>query len=129
MHEYQYILADFLQHSKEIAEQAKTIRSNMEENEVEQLEALQGLFEKRQDLLQQLAEFIQHADFKWTEDDKQVLQQLKAYDDMLQPLLNNLHQSFLAQMNRVSQTKQVSTKYMGAYQNLSSEGSFIDKRK
>lgn len=126
---YQNVLAKFLQVTKEIHNQVKILDSNMKDNENGQVENLQSLFEKRQQLINQLESFKQQADFQWTEEDKQIILQLKDLQQMIQPLMNGLHQSFKTQMNQINQSKQGSRKFVGAYQNVSTEGSFIDKRK
>jgi len=126
---YQNDLKALLQMSKEIFERANSIQSKMEDNEAEQLETLQMLFEKRELAIQQLDVYIKQPDFQWTEEDRVLIAQLKETDQKLQPLMNGLHQSFLTQMNKINQTKQVSKKYIGAYQNMAANGSFIDKRK
>ena len=122
-------LIEFLQLTKEIYHQAKAVHSKMEDNDNEQLEAIQLLFDKRQQAIEQMESQIQQTSFEWTAEDLLVIENLKEIEQLLQPLMNQLHKSFLSQMNRITQTKQVSTKYMGAYQNMATEGSFIDKRK
>ena len=129
MNEKHYELSEFLQLTQEIYYQAKGVHSKMEDNDTEHLEAIQVLFNKRQQAIEQMESSIQQPTFEWTTEDKDVIVQLKEIEQVLQPLMNSLHQSFLSQMNRITQTKQVSTKYMGAYQNMATEGSFIDKRK
>jgi len=129
MKEQQYALTEFLQLTEEIYHQTKAVHSKMEDNDNEQLDAIQALFDIRQQAIEQLESYIQKTTFEWTAEDKLVILQLKEIEQTLQPLMNSLHQSFLLQMNRITQTKQVSTKYMGAYQNMATEGSFIDKRK
>ena len=129
MKEKHTALIEFLQLTKDIYHQAKAVHSKMEDNDHEQLVLIQALFDKRQQVIEQMEIYIQQSTFEWTAEDKPVIQQLKEIEQALQPLLNSLHQSFLLQMNRITQTKQVSTKYMGAYQNMATEGSFIDKRK
>lgn len=129
MRDYQRSLTDLLQITEDISKQAKAIHSNMNQNEPKQLENLQILVEKREDVMKQLDSYMQQKDFLWTEEDKQKIQKLKMLDQTLQPQMNNLYQSFLKQMNRINQTKQVSKKYIGAYQNMTTDGSFIDKRK
>jgi len=125
----QNALTRLLQLSDEIHEQAKAIHSNMENNEAEQLETLQLLFEKREFVIKQFDTYMQQTGFQWTQENRNVIHKLHDYEQKLQPLINSLHLSFLTQMDKISQTKQVSKKYMGAYQNSSTEGSFIDKRK
>jgi len=122
-------LSEFLQLTEEIYRQAKAVHSKMEDNDIEHLEAIQAMFAKRQQAIEQMESHIQQTNFEWTTEDRLVIAQLKEIEQTLQPLMNSLHQSFLSQMNRITQTKQVSTKYMGAYQNMATEGSFIDKRK
>lgn len=129
MTEKQYALSEFLQLTKEINNQAKAVHSKMEDNDNEQLEAIQALFDQRQQAIEQMETYIQQTNFEWTAEDRLIIEQLQEIEQVLQPLLNSLHQSFLLQMNRITQTKQISTKYMGAYQNMATEGSFIDKRK
>lgn len=129
MSEYQNDLTGLLHLTEEIHEQATSVHSKMEDNESEQLETLQLLFENREFVIKQLDTYMQQVGFHWTEEDRKVIHKLKEYEQLLQPQINSLHQSFLTQMNRISQTKQVSKKYMGVYQNTTTEGSFIDKRK
>jgi len=129
MTEKHYPLSEFLQLTQEIYYQAKTVHSKMEDNDNEHLESIQALFDNRQQAIEQIEIHIQQMNFEWTAEDRLVIEQLKEIEQALQPLMNSLHQSFLLQMNRITQTKQVSTKYMGAYQNIATEGSFIDKRK
>ena len=129
MTEKHYPLSEFLQLTQEIYYQAKTVHSKMEDNDNEHLESIQALFDNRQQAIEQIEIHIQQMNFEWTAEDRLVIEQLKEIEQTIQPLMNSLHQSFLLQMNRITQTKQVSTKYMGAYQNIATEGSFIDKRK
>ena len=129
MKEHQNVLTELLQLTEEIYGKAKAIRLKMEDNEAEQLETLQLLVEKREQVIKQLDDFMQQVDFQWTEEDRTLIQKIKEIEQVLQPLMNGLYQSFLTQMNRINQTKQISKKYIGAYQNVSTEGSFIDKRK
>ncbi|MGE6487484.1 flagellar protein FliT [Paenisporosarcina sp. NPDC076898] len=126
---YQNVLADYLQLTEEIHNQAKKLYSNMKDNENGQVENLQSLFEKRQQLIDELESYIQQADFQWTDEDKQIIHQVKDFQQMIESLMTGLHQSFKTQMKQINQTKQGSRKFIGAYQNVSTEGSFIDKRK
>lgn len=129
MKAYQNDLTKLLEVTEEVYRLAKTIDTKMEHNDEGQLETLELLFGKRQKVIHQLAGFIEQQDFKWTEEDKKTISKLKNYETLLQPLVSGLYRSFTMQMNRISQTKQVSQKYIGAYQNMATEGSFIDKRK
>jgi len=129
MNGYHKDLTGLIQLTEEIHNQAKGIRLKMEENDAEQLEALQRILEKRGEAIQKLDTCMQQKKIQWTNEDKEIITQLKEYEQKLQPLMNGLHQSFLSQMNSISQKKQVSQKYIGAYQNTTTEGSFIDKRK
>ena len=115
--------------TEDIKELAQSIGSKMEDNEVEHVEILQSLMEKRQEVISQLDNYIQQPGFHWNTEDRKMIAELKQHDTTLQPLLNGLHRSFLAQINRLNQTKQVSKKYYNAYQQMATDGSFIDKRK
>lgn len=126
---YQTVLAEFLQLTEEIYQQAKALFSDMKDNDAQQVENLQSLFDQRQQLITQLDTYVQQSDFQWTDEDKQSILQLKETEQKLQPLMKNLHKSFSLQLNRINQTKQGSQKYVNAYRNVSIEGSFIDKRK
>ena len=126
---YKKELQSLLEITEEIYNQALTVHPNMEENEPENLEAVQNLFEKRQEVINRLDPHLQQPNFQWTPTDREQIKKLQAYEQKLQPLLKGLHQSFLTKMNRINQNKQVSKKYFDAYQNTSTEGSFIDKRK
>ncbi|WP_033542926.1 flagellar protein FliT [Planococcus sp. CAU13] len=129
MDAYQLKLAEFLDLTEKLNAQAKAVHSKMDDNEVEQIEAVQALFEKRQTVIDQLSEYTKNPEFTWTTEDKKVIKQLKDHEDELQPLLNRLHQSFSVQLNKMNQTSQASKKYVGAYQTPSTGGSFIDQRK
>ncbi|WP_172371426.1 flagellar protein FliT [Sporosarcina jiandibaonis] len=126
---YEKELDTLLKLTEEVYVQALSINSNMEENEPEELEVVQRLFERRQKVIDQLETYTKQPNFQWATTDREQIKKLQDYEQKLQPLLNRLHQSFLAKMNRINQNKQVSQKYFGAYQNTSTEGSFIDKRK
>ena len=120
---------ELLDLTKELLSQAATVDSKMENNGDEQLEALQEQFDKRELIIGNLAKCIGTEGFHWSAEDRVVIAELKLLEESLQPLINSLHQSFGKQMNRISQTKHMSKKYIGAYQNSGAGGSFIDKRK
>ncbi|MGB3259863.1 flagellar protein FliT [Paenisporosarcina sp.] len=122
-------LMELLDLTKELHKQATTIDSKMENNEDGQLEALQEQFDKRQTIIGNLTESIGIEGFQWTSEDRDVIAELKVLEESLQPIINGLHQAFGKQMNRISKTKHMSQKYIGAYQNSGAGGSFIDKRK
>lgn len=126
---YEKSLNELLKLTEEVYVQALSINSNMEENEPEALEKVQTLFEKRQEVIDQLEPYTKQPNFQWAPTDREQIAKLQNYEQKLQPLLHGLHQSFLTKMNRINQNKQVSKKYFGTYQNTSTEGSFIDKRK
>ena len=122
------IMYAFLEQTQELYKKAKHINSRMEANEEGIVEALEALFDHRQEAISQLDTFVKQKNFQWTAEEQEIIQQLKEIEQKLQPLLNNLYQSFSAQVKRVTQTKQFSKKYIGAYQTVATEGSFIDKR-
>lgn len=126
---YEKGLNTLLKLTEEVYFQAQSVNSNMEENEPEELEAVQRIFENRQEVIDQLETYTKQPNFQWAPTDSEQIAKLQDYEQKLQPLLNGLHQSFLAKMNQINQNRQVSKKYFGAYQNTSTEGSFIDKRK
>lgn len=129
MLEYQLRLTELLQLTEEIFHKAQAIRSTMEDNDTEQIIAVQELFNQREITIQGLDQAKQQPAFKWSDEDQKIISKLKVLEQQLQPLMNGLHQAFLTQINRISQTKQVSKKYIGAYQNTAAGGSFIDQRK
>jgi len=129
MSEYKEALNGLLHLTKELHEKAKSIRLKMDENKDEQLESIQLLVQDRELAIQQLDAHVKQPNFQWTEEDRAMIAQLKETDQKLQPLMSGLHQSFLTQMNKINHTKQVSKKYIGAYQSMAANGSFIDKRK
>jgi flagellar protein FliT len=126
---YKKKLMELLELTKELHLQANAVDSKMENNGDGQLETLQELFEKRQVIIGNLAELIGTEGFRWTSEDRALIVELKMLEESLQPLINDLHQAFGTQLNRISQTKHMSKKYISAYQNSSVGGSFIDKRK
>ncbi|WKA53929.1 flagellar protein FliT [Planococcus shixiaomingii] len=128
MNGYQHELSELLALTEEVFGQAQTIRSNMNENEEDSLEEIPALFERRGQAIERLDAFIQTKAFQWSEQDQKIIKQLQEIEHKLQPLINNLYESFSQQMKRISQTKQVSKKYIGAYQTTATDGSFIDKR-
>lgn len=125
----QRLLTELLQLTEEINDQLKKIRPNMNENESELLEQVQYQVEKRGDIIHQLKESKQQQDFQWAQEDQEKIQKLQTLEQVLQPLMNNLYRSFAKQMDRINQTKTVSKKYFGGYQTMTTDGSFIDKRK
>lgn len=130
MRNQQILLNSLLQITENLIEQAKEIQTNIKDNETQQLENVQILVDKREQSIQQLDAYMkQQQDFQWTQEEQQTIRELKTLEHSLQPLMNNLYDSFLKQMDRIHQTKQVSKKYFAAYQTISTDGSFIDKRK
>lgn len=126
---YERHLTDLLEQTKELHQKAAAVDTKMENNEDGQLEELQALFEQRQETIGLLSGFIGTDGFHWTKSDREKISDLKQLEEVLQPLINGLHKAFGEQLNRINQTKQMSKKYMGAYQNAGAGGSFIDKRK
>ncbi|TWT27810.1 flagellar protein FliT [Planomicrobium sp. CPCC 101110] len=125
---YKNELTKVLQLTEEVYKQAKTIHSNMKDNEDGKLDELQSLLEKRGQAILRLDAFIQKQGHQWIPEDRYIIEQLKELEIKLQPLITGLYNSFSNQMKRINQTKQASKKYIGAYQMVSTDGSFIDKR-
>lgn len=122
------IMYAFLKQTRELYEKAQHINARMEDNEEGIVESLETLFDNRQESIHQLDTFMKQRNFRWSEEEHSIIEQLKEIDQHLQPLINNLHQSFFAQITRITQTKEMSKKYSGAYQEMATAGSFIDKR-
>lgn len=129
MTDYQAVLAELLQLTEEIVEQAEAVHLNMQHNQPEQLEALQRRVAQRDQVIKRLDAHMKLSDFHWTTADRQTIHKLKQYEQMLQPRMNALQQSFLTQMNRIQQTKKVAKKYRGVYHRVTPDGAFIDQRK
>lgn len=125
---YQIELNEMLRLTEEVYKKAQMIQTNMKDNEDGSLDEIPTLFLKRGQVIEQLDEFIQQKDFRWTAEEQAIIQQLQEIEEKLQPLITNLYDAFSKQMKRISQTKQASKKYIGAYQTVSTDGSFIDKR-
>ncbi len=126
MSERTELLTGFLSLTTAIHTQASAIDSDMEKNNAEQLETLQDLFDQRQQTIETLAS---QATGEWNAEQQQLIGQIQEIEVELQPLIGKLHKQFSVQMNRISQTKQASGKYAGAYRQTASGGSFIDQRK
>ncbi|MFC4711680.1 flagellar protein FliT [Planococcus dechangensis] len=126
MNEKTDLLTEFLSLTTAIYTQASSVDSDMEKNNVEQLETLQDLFVQRQQTIEILAS---QAPGEWSAEQQHVIGQIQVIEVELQPLMGKLHEQFSIQMNRISQTKQASGKYAGAYRQTASGGSFIDQRK
>ncbi|MDJ0331408.1 flagellar protein FliT [Planococcus sp. S3-L1] len=122
------IMYAFLKQTYDLYEKAQQINSRMEANEEGIVESLEMLFANRQESIRQLEIFMKQRNFKWTAEELSIIAQLKEIDQQLQPLINNLHQSFFTQIKRITQTKEISKKYSGAYQGMATAGSFIDRR-
>ncbi|MGH2319177.1 flagellar protein FliT [Planococcus sp. SE5232] len=122
------IMHAFLEQTQELYKKAKQVNSRMEENDEGSVEALETIFYRRQQSIKQLETFMKQKNFQWTAEEQLIIEQVKEIDQQLHLLLNDLHQSFFIQINRIAQTKEVSKKYSNAYQTVSTEGSFIDKR-
>lgn len=101
----------------------------MENNRTEDLEELPVLFAKRQEAIENLDVLMKTPGFAWTAEERELVGSLAALEKELQPLLNGLHGAYKTQMERISQTKQMSVKYKNSYQNASVDGTFFDARK
>ncbi|WP_416145171.1 flagellar protein FliT [Planococcus koreensis] len=122
-------LKELLEQTRELLTRAKLIDCKMENNDDGQLEAVQALFENRQLAIDKLAGAINAKGFSWTPADREKIAELKVLEQDLQPLVTGLHEAFGNQLKRIGQSKKMSMKYIGAYQNMGAGGSFIDKRK
>lgn len=125
-HEY---LQELLELTLRILIKAKTIGSKMEDNEADDLVEVQGLFDRRQAVIDRLEALRTESAFNWSVEGKAMAVKLQEAEQQLNPLMQSLHQAFTEQMNRISQTKQMSQKYRNSYQNASSDGTFFDTRK
>ncbi|WP_261384374.1 flagellar protein FliT [Planococcus sp. CPCC 101016] len=122
------IMYAFLEQTQELYQKAKHINSRMEANDEGSVESLETIFYRRQQSIKQLETFMKQKNFQWTAEEQSIIEQVKEIDQQLHLLLNDLHHAFFAQINRIAQTKEMSKKYSNAYQTVSTEGSFIDKR-
>ena len=121
-------LQQLLELTETILDAAKKVHSKMEDNDAEELVDLQGLFDQRQTVIDRL-EALKQDGFEWTAKEQEMVELLQSAERQLNPLMNDLHAAFESQMNRISQTKQMSRKYRGAYQNSPTDGTFFDIRK
>jgi flagellar protein FliT len=125
-HEY---LQQLLDVSEQILDKAKAISPKMDDNDAEDLVEVQGLFDKRQTVIDQLEFLRKDAAFVWSPEGKAMAAKLQATEQQLQPLMKGLQQAFIGQMNRINQTKQMSQKYRNSYQTNTTDGTFFDARK
>lgn len=112
-----------------IYKKASSLHLKMENNEVEDLEALPLLFAKRQEAIEVLDLLMKQPGFEWTPEERESAGRLTDLELRLQPLLINLHLAYKVQMERISQTKQMQQKYRNSYQNVQTDGTFFDTRK
>lgn len=114
--------------TKEIIHKVNVIKENMEENEPEQVETLQLLVEERGKSLKELEEIIEEPGFQWSSNERIIIKELKALNDELEPKLKKFYLSFLKQLKRINQSKQVTNKYAMNAEGVM-DGAYIDKRK
>lgn len=119
-------LTEFLAQTQAIYEQAQLIDSDMDKNELAQLERLQALFDSRQETIEALAA---QGTSEWSSDEQAIIAEIQQTEIQLQPLMQRVHEQFSAQMTRLGQARKVSGQYAGAYRQTASGGSFIDQRK
>lgn len=119
-------LMEFLSLTKAIYQKARMVDADMEQNEAGQLEALQDLFDRRQQVIEALSEQPLPG---WSGEERDLIEEIQELELDLQPVMKKLHAEFSAQMARLSQRKQASGKLAGAYRQSSAGGSFIDQRK
>lgn len=128
MSEKQIQLTAILEITQEIYAKANAVQEKMEDNEPEQIEALQQLAEKREKVIKQLDDVMKEPGFQWSIDDKVIIQELKELNSKLEPLMNRLYQSFQKQIQRMNQSKHISSKYAVNPVGIM-DGAYIDKRK
>ena len=119
-------LTEFLTQTQAIYQQAQLIDSDMDKNELAQLERLQELFDNRQETIETLAA---QGTSEWSADEQAIIAEIQQTEIQLQPLMQTVHEQFAAQMTRLGQARKVSGQYAGAYRQTASGGSFIDQRK
>lgn len=119
-------LTEFLAQTQAIYEQAQSIDSHMDKNELTQLERIQELFDSRQETIEALADRVTD---EWSTDEQAIIAKIQQTEVQLQPLMQTVHEQFSIQINRLGQARKVSGQYAGAYRQTASGGSFIDQRK
>lgn len=119
-------LTDFLAQTQAIYEQAQLIDSDMDKNELTQLERLQALFDSRQETIEALAA---QGTGEWSTDEQAIIDEIQQTEIQLQPLMQTVQEQFAAQMTRLGQARKVSGQYASAYRQTTNGGSFIDQRK
>lgn len=129
MEKQQEDLHELLELTEATLKKVKTIDSKMEDNRIEDMVEIQILFDKRQEVIDRLEASKIRMPFNWATTDLRAVKKLQAMEHQLNASMNNLYQAFNTQMNRISQTKQISKKYRGTYQSASADGTFLDIRK
>lgn len=122
-------LQQLLELTETILDKAQAVSPKMDDNDAEDLVEVQGLFDKRQTVIDQLEVLRNGAAFDWSPEGKASVRKLQQAEQQLQPLMKGLQQAFIGQMNRINQTKQMSQKYRNSYQNKTTDGTFFDARK
>ncbi|WP_053360853.1 hypothetical protein [Bacillus sp. FJAT-27251] len=155
----QQLLTKLLLLTEEIITEADAIHPSMKENAQEQLEHVQSLVDLRESAIKELDAMLKlrrdengglqglrqnevgqrmgHPQNevrepqtpRWNQAEQQQIKTLQTLERTLQMKMGSLHQSFSKQMHRIHETKSMSKKYIAAYQTITTDGSFIDKRK
>jgi len=126
---YKQYLNEFLQLTENLLVQLNHIQIDMKKNEPGEVEKILHLVEQREEVIKQLDPHIKQEGFSWSDEDKQIIEKIREYQEELEPKMLDIYQSFSIQLSKLKQRKQMTNKYVGAYQVSTTNGSFIDKRK
>lgn len=122
------LLQELYNLTKAIHNDIQHINTDMEKNDEDQLEKLDGLVSKRKEIIERLAPILLRG-FEWTPTELENIQQMREWELGFQPQLAEIYQGFTQQINRLQQGKQISKRYHEGNTEMYMDGVYFDKRK
>lgn len=105
----------------------KKIDSNMENNDLVDIDMLLELVEKREALIKEYSSILQN-NINWGSVEQEKLAQMREWELAMQTKLNEIFQAFSIQLNRLQQGKQTTKFYNESSEISYTEGVYLDKR-
>lgn len=127
MHTASEVLQSLYDLSLKIYNCLKKIDSNMENNDLVDIDMLLELVEKREALIKEYSSILQN-NINWGSVEQEKLAQMREWELAMQTKLNEIFQAFSIQLNRLQQGKQTTKFYNESSEISYTEGVYLDKR-
>ena len=122
------LLSELHQLTEELHALLHSLNKEMEQNDPEQVEAVNQLLGKRKTIMAKLEPLLSSPQ-PWSTKEQQLISRIKEREAGNQEQLKGLYQAFSAQIQKLQQGKKLTQHYQGSYEPVYIDGVYIDKKK